>query len=119
MGALAVLGIVVAVMQVESHILQPLLLGRAVPLHPLAVVLAIAAGLLTVGIAGALLAVPLLAVLNSAIRSLLSDTDQHTDPVGIVGGEPEQSGPEQPRLGTSAPPNTPTATAEPELVGHG
>jgi predicted PurR-regulated permease PerM len=109
------LGIVVAVMQVESRILQPLLLGRAVRLHPLAVVLSIAAGLLT----GALLAVPLLAVLNSAIRSLLSDTDQHTDPVDIDAGEPEQSGPRQPGLGTPARPNTPIAAAEPELVGHG
>lgn len=73
--ALIVLGIVIAVMQLESHVLQPLLLGRAVNLHPLAVVLAIAAGLLTAGIIGALLAVPLLAVLNTGIRSLLSEDD--------------------------------------------
>lgn len=71
--ALIVLGIVIAVMQLEGHVMQPLLLGRAVNLHPLAVVLAIAAGLLTAGIVGALLAVPLLAVLNSGIRSLRSE----------------------------------------------
>ena len=94
-SALVLLGIVVAVMQVESHILQPLLLGRAVQLHPLAVVLAIAAGLLTGGIAGALLAVPLLAVLNSAIRSLLSDAAQHIHSVDGEAGAPEPSGPEQ------------------------
>src|SRR6201999_2244106 len=75
--ALIVLGIVIGVMQLESHVLQPLLLGRAVNLHPLAVVLAIAAGLLAAGIIGALLAVPLLAVLNAGIRSLLSDDDDH------------------------------------------
>jgi predicted PurR-regulated permease PerM len=93
-SALILLGIVIAVMQLESHILQPLLLGRAVHLHPLAVVLAIAAGLLIGGIAGALLAVPLLATLNSAIRSLLSDTDPHADPVGIDVAEPKASEPD-------------------------
>ncbi|HEY0805498.1 MAG TPA: AI-2E family transporter, partial [Pseudonocardiaceae bacterium] len=71
--ALIVLGIVIAVMQLESHLLQPLLLGRAVRLHPLAVVLSIATGVVVGGIAGGLLAVPLLAVLNAGIRSLLHD----------------------------------------------
>lgn len=82
--ALIVLGIVILVMQLESHILQPLLLGRAVKLHPLAVVLAIAAGLVVAGIAGALLAVPLLAVLNSGIRSLLHETDPHPEEVDVL-----------------------------------
>lgn len=72
-SALVVLGIVVLVMQLESHILQPLLLSRAVKLPPLAVVLAISIGLVAGSIAGALLAVPLLAVLNTGIRSLLDD----------------------------------------------
>lgn len=72
-AALVVLAIVIGVMQFEGHVLQPLLLGRAVKLHPLAVVLAIAAGLLSAGIAGALLSVPLLAVLNAGIKSLVRD----------------------------------------------
>jgi predicted PurR-regulated permease PerM len=71
--ALIVLGIVIGVMQLESHVLQPLLLGRAVRLHPLAVVLSIAIGVVVGGIAGGLLAVPLLAVLNAGIKSLLHD----------------------------------------------
>ncbi|MFX0574198.1 AI-2E family transporter [Nocardia nepalensis] len=71
--ALIVLGIIIAVMQLESHVLQPLLLGRAVSIHPLAVVLAIAAGIVLGGIAGGLLAVPFVAVMNTAVRSLLSD----------------------------------------------
>ncbi|QFU94731.1 AI-2 transport protein TqsA [Amycolatopsis sp. YIM 10] len=79
--ALIVLGVVILVMQLESHILQPLLLGRAVKLHPLAVVLAITAGLVAAGIAGALLAVPLLAVLNSGIKSLLHERDP--DPAAV------------------------------------
>lgn len=76
--ALVLLGIVVGVQQLEAHVLQPLLLGRAVQLHPLAVVLAIAIGLVTAGIPGALLAVPLLAVLNSGIRSLRGEAKSST-----------------------------------------
>jgi predicted PurR-regulated permease PerM len=64
--ALIALAIVVAVMQLEGHVLQPLLLGRAVHVHPLAVVLAIAAGLLIAGIFGALIAVPTVACMNVA-----------------------------------------------------
>jgi hypothetical protein len=105
--ALILLGIVIAVMQLESHVLQPLLLGRAVKLHPLAVVLAIATGLLTAGIAGALLAVPLLAVLNSGIRSLRSKAE-HLDPAEVHASEPEESGPDEAGLDTEAGPKNTT-----------
>ena len=53
--ALIVLGIIIGVMQLEGHVLQPLLLGRAVRLHPLAVVLAITTGIVLAGIVGGLL----------------------------------------------------------------
>ncbi|MEH1164120.1 AI-2E family transporter [Micromonospora sp. CPCC 205539] len=69
-SALIILGVVIAVQQVEGHLLQPLIMGRAVALHPLAVILAIATGVLVAGIVGGLVAVPLLAVLNTAIRYL-------------------------------------------------
>ena len=65
--ALIMLGGVILVMQVEG---QPFLLGRAVKLHPLAVVLAIAVGVIAAGIVGALLAVPLLAFTKSFVLSL-------------------------------------------------
>ena len=103
-AGLVVAGIVIAVMQLESHVLQPLLLGRAVKLHPLAVVLAIAGGLLVGGIAGALLSVPLLAVLNSGIRSLLSEADEHVDPADVHASEPEESAPDEPGLDTEVGP---------------
>jgi len=61
--ALILLGVVLLVQQVEGHILQPLLLGRAVKVHPLAIVFGIAAGTLLAGIIGALLAVPIVAVI--------------------------------------------------------
>ncbi|WP_409496545.1 AI-2E family transporter [Amycolatopsis sp. cmx-11-12] len=96
--ALILLGVVLVVQQLESHLLQPFLLGRAVKLHPLAVVLAIATGLLVGGIAGALLAVPLLAVLNSGIRSLRSEADEHVAPADVHTSRPAESGPPEPGL---------------------
>ncbi|MEU3621543.1 AI-2E family transporter [Amycolatopsis coloradensis] len=83
-GALIVLAIVIGVMQLESHVLQPILLGRAVKLHPLAVVLAITAGLVAAGIPGALLSVPLLAVLNAGIRSLLHEQDPDPEEIDVL-----------------------------------
>jgi putative heme transporter len=83
-AALIVLAVVIGVMQLESHVLQPWLLGRAVRLHPLAVVLAIAAGLIAAGIAGALLSVPLLAVLNAGIKSLLHDELVEPEDVDVL-----------------------------------
>jgi predicted PurR-regulated permease PerM len=62
--ALLTLGAVVLVMQLEGHVFSPLLLGRAVRVHPLAVVLSIASGLLLAGVFGALIAVPIVACLN-------------------------------------------------------
>jgi predicted PurR-regulated permease PerM len=64
--ALITLGVVVLVMQLEGHVFSPLLLGRAVRVHPLAVVLSIASGLIVAGIFGALIAVPIVACANVA-----------------------------------------------------
>jgi predicted PurR-regulated permease PerM len=91
--ALIVLGVVLLVQQVEAHALQPLLLGRAVQLHPVAVVLAIAAGTVVGGIIGALLAVPTIAVLNSAIRSLLAVPEEELHAGNITGSDPDQAAP--------------------------
>lgn len=68
--ALMVLIVVLAVQQIEGHILQPFILGRAVRVHPLAVVLAVAAGGLVGGIGGAVVAVPLVAVINTVVGYL-------------------------------------------------
>jgi predicted PurR-regulated permease PerM len=68
--AIVVLIIVIAVQQIEGHLLQPLIMGRAVAIHPLAVIVGIASGLVLGGIIGALIAVPIIAVLNTGIRYL-------------------------------------------------
>ncbi|AZS44191.1 hypothetical protein BWL13_01776 [Microbacterium oleivorans] len=62
--ALWMLVIVLGVQQIEGHILQPLLMGAAVKVHPLAVVLAVAGGAMIAGIAGAVFAVPMAAFVN-------------------------------------------------------
>ncbi|MGP3953924.1 AI-2E family transporter [Streptomyces sp. 7N604] len=68
--ALMVLVVVLAVQQLEGHVLQPFILGRAVRVHPLAVVLSVAAGSLIAGIGGAVVAVPLVAVTNTVVGYL-------------------------------------------------
>ncbi|THE07304.1 AI-2E family transporter [Microbacterium oleivorans] len=62
--ALWMLVIVLGVQQIEGHILQPLLMGAAVKVHPLAVVLAVAGGAMIAGITGAVFAVPMAAFVN-------------------------------------------------------
>jgi predicted PurR-regulated permease PerM len=77
--ALVMLGGVILVQQIEAHVLQPFLAGRFVSLHPLGVIVAIAMGVLVAGIAGALLAVPLVAALNAVAQYLAGYTDVGED----------------------------------------
>lgn len=62
--ALWMLVVVLGVQQLEGHVLQPLVMGSAVKVHPLAVVLVVAGGAMIAGIPGALFAVPLAAFVN-------------------------------------------------------
>lgn len=83
--ALLMLIAVIVVQQVEGHLLQPLLLGRAVALHPMAVIVAIGVGVVAAGIVGALIAVPVVAVLNTAVRYLNGERRAgFTDPSGTA-----------------------------------
>jgi len=70
--ALIMVGIVLLVQQVEGHILQPLVMGSAVKVHPIAVVFAVAAGSGIAGIPGALFAVPIVAVINVMVSYIAS-----------------------------------------------
>jgi putative heme transporter len=67
--AVAVLVLIVAVQQLEGNVLEPLILGHVVRLHPLVVVLAVAAGAITLGVLGAFLAVPATAVVGHVVRA--------------------------------------------------
>ncbi|MDQ1052655.1 putative PurR-regulated permease PerM [Arthrobacter sp. SORGH_AS 212] len=86
-NALIMLAIVLAVQQLEGHILQPLVMGKAVSLHPVAVILSVAAGSYLAGIPGALFSVPILAVANSAIRYIAARTWEH-EQVPVIAGRP-------------------------------
>jgi putative heme transporter len=92
--ALAVLGVVIAVNQLEAHVMQPFLLGRAVSVHPLAVILAIATGASLAGIVGALFAVPVAAVANTMISSLAGGSDE--DPGEAVARDDAPLAPDEP-----------------------
>ncbi|WP_424212032.1 AI-2E family transporter [Streptomyces sp. BI20] len=83
--ALMVLVVVLAVQQIEGHVLQPFILGRAVRVHPLAVVLAVAAGGMIAGIGGAVVAVPLVAVTNTVVGYLKAYSTERR----LAGEQPE------------------------------
>jgi predicted PurR-regulated permease PerM len=79
--AVIMLGIVLLVQQVEGHVLQPLVMGTAVKVHPLAVVFAVAAGGFLAGIAGALFAVPVVATLNVVVHYIArGEWREHPNP---------------------------------------
>ncbi len=80
-------GIVVAIaiivlIQLEAHLLQPLIMSRSVEVHPLAIALSVLTGTILAGIPGALLAVPLVAFLNATVHAL---RDTSSVPAGDAG----------------------------------
>jgi predicted PurR-regulated permease PerM len=105
--ALITIGVLIGVNQLEAHILQPLVMGRAVSIHPLAVVLAISSGGVLAGIVGALLAVPTVAFLNNAVKVLLAsnpsaaEAEQTGKVSAIMQAEPDNVEAETERSETS------------------
>ena len=88
--ALLVLVLIVLIGQIEGNLLQPLVMGRAVNIHPLAVALSVACGTLLAGVIGAVIAVPLVAVTWTVWTTLKTragwdnegaETNQHPKPV--------------------------------------
>jgi predicted PurR-regulated permease PerM len=68
--AVILLGILIIEDQLEAHLLQPQVVGRVIRLHPLAVILALAVGAVLAGIPGAVVAVPVVAVITRALPEL-------------------------------------------------
>ncbi len=68
--ALIVLGVVLAVQQLEGNVLQPLIMRRAVALHPVVILTVLTAGAVIVGVVGAFLAVPIAATLAAVGNEL-------------------------------------------------
>ncbi|MEU9834559.1 AI-2E family transporter [Streptosporangium sp. NPDC048047] len=96
--ALIFLGILVVEQQLENHVLQPLIVGRALDFHPLAIILVLAVGGVLAGIAGAAVAVPIAAVIYRALPALAGDqralppAPPHEPP----GGAGDAGGPQDP-----------------------
>lgn len=84
--------VVIVVHFVEAHLLQPFLMGHAVSVHPLGVIVVVAAGTYLFKLPGALFAVPLTALLNSAVRYTVGN-----DPFPQLGTQPVEN------LGTRKP----------------
>src|SRR5215831_15430129 len=83
-AALVLVAIFILENQLEGHLLQPLVVGRLVRFHPLAIILVLAVGGVAGGIAGAVVAVPLAVALFRAMPYLLGRTDS-ADPPGSTG----------------------------------
>jgi predicted PurR-regulated permease PerM len=88
--ALVVVVLVVAVNQIEGDVLAPVVLGRALSLHPLVVLVALSVGVVLAGVVGALLAVPLAAVAWTTVTAWNGEGDTADGPAG--GGSVAQRG---------------------------
>ncbi len=69
-AAVILLGVFLAENQLESHLLQPQVVGRIIRLHPLAIILVLAVGGIVAGIPGAVVAVPVAAAITRAVPEL-------------------------------------------------
>jgi predicted PurR-regulated permease PerM len=69
-AAVILLGVLIIEDQLEGHLLQPQVVGRVIRLHPLAIILSLAVGSVLAGIAGAVVAVPIVAVITRAVPEL-------------------------------------------------
>jgi predicted PurR-regulated permease PerM len=72
-AAVILLGVLIVENQIEDHLLQPLVVGRFIRLHPLAIILALAVGGIIAGIPGAIIAVPFAAAITYAWPALRAD----------------------------------------------
>ena len=93
--ALIVLAVLVATGQVEAHVLQPFIVGRAVKLHPVAIALSLTGGAVIGGIVGAIVAIPVVAAVHAAVKYLTGVEDLN----GVVRrGDKERMAPLVPPL---------------------
>ncbi|MET8161209.1 AI-2E family transporter [Sphaerisporangium sp. NPDC005289] len=107
--ALVFIGILLVEQQLENHVLQPMIVGRAVKFHPLAIILVLAIGGILGGIAGAAIAVPIAAVVYRALPEL------RRSPRELPPAAPHEPPGPQPPAGPAAPqePAEPRKPAKP------
>jgi predicted PurR-regulated permease PerM len=96
-AALVVIGATILIHNLEGYLVGPFVLGRAVHLHPVAVLLALTTGTIVAGILGAILAVPVLSIIlaiidyyrgldDEAIEATASDSDEKPEPLRKAAG---------------------------------
>ncbi len=98
--ALIFVGVLVVEQQLENHVLQPLIVGRALEFHPLAIIIVLAVGGVIGGIAGAVVAVPVTAVIYRALPELRRDRPE--EPPRMIGPTPPEPEP-SPGAGDAVP----------------
>jgi putative heme transporter len=105
---------IVTLFQIEGHVLQPVIMSRAVAIHPLAVALSVFAGTVLAGIPGALIAVPFVAFVNTTVHALRAPLDE---PAAEIVKEATTAGPHtgsEPPI-DAAPPPIDALTGDPEV----
>jgi predicted PurR-regulated permease PerM len=80
--AIIVLVLIVVFGQIEGHVLQPLVMGWAVRLHPVVVAVSVIAGSIVAGVVGAVVAVPMVSIGWSIVRELRTEPPVPEDDVG-------------------------------------
>ncbi|MDP9118610.1 MAG: AI-2E family transporter [Actinomycetota bacterium] len=91
-SAIIVGAAIIILLQLEAHLLQPIIMSRSVDVHPLAIAVSVITATTLAGIPGALVAVPLVAFLNSTVRALRvsnSVSEQMAEEVGEAPADAE------------------------------
>ncbi|MDN4474090.1 AI-2E family transporter [Demequina zhanjiangensis] len=87
--ALIMAGIVLLVQQIEGNVLYPWLFGKVSSLHPMVILLTVAAGTLLLGLVGAIIAVPVVAFFTAFARGLQKEFRPDPEPAPLSGQLPE------------------------------
>ena len=90
--ALLVIGLTVVVGSFDGDVLQPLVMGKAVSLNPLAIIILIAIGSIVLGIIGALVAVPIGASIYRVLKYLTNRDPEHPLPGHPPPEDPDSAG---------------------------
>ncbi|MCA2223924.1 AI-2E family transporter [Nonomuraea aurantiaca] len=101
--ALVFVGILIVEQQLENHVLQPLIVGRALHFHPLAIIMVLSVGGILAGIAGAIVAVPIAAILYRSVPELFRDEPLPLPPVPEAEPPPHHGKPAQTAGGPTLP----------------
>ncbi|MBR7831020.1 AI-2E family transporter [Actinospica sp. MGRD01-02] len=113
--AIIVVILIVVFGQIEGHVLQPLVMGWAVQLHPVVVAVSVIAGTLSAGLLGAVVAVPLVSITWAVIRELRAEPGS-VAAEGVPAETATETAGDTPELAAEAPAVVPAQPEEPELA---